>query len=244
MNPRNTTPGFSKRVKIRRNPFKRRNNRPVSLRRLRVSRLRSQGSARAQGRRHRRMPQGQGQLAGLVAFVRAVHDRRRVVALLARPVQRPAPFRGVVGLSRRGRESDGGPGIRGSHMNLGGPAAARAPDRLGAVFFSAPVPSGRASATALSIGAAPGSVRAIRSRCSCSKTRSRTPFPGQRFIRMWMARQLPNRLGSPRRSRPCPATCGMALSACGSGARTLPRRAGRRGAMRSRWASVSSIRKL
>ncbi len=71
-----------------------------------------------------------------------VHDRRGVVVASPEPVQQPAPLGRVVRLSGREREGDGRAGIRGNHMKLGGPAAARLPDRLGSVFFSAPVPSG------------------------------------------------------------------------------------------------------
>ena len=45
--------------------------------------------------------------------------------LLTKAIQQLAPFRSVVGLSRRERERDGGSSIRGDHMNPGGPAAAR-----------------------------------------------------------------------------------------------------------------------
>ena len=57
-------------------------------------------------------------------------------------VEKLAPFRRVVRLSGREREGQGRPGIRGNHMKLGGPASTGSADRLGAVFFSAPVPSG------------------------------------------------------------------------------------------------------
>ena len=46
MNPRNTTSSVSKREKTQRNPFNRRNNRSISLRRVYISRSYSQGSTR------------------------------------------------------------------------------------------------------------------------------------------------------------------------------------------------------
>ena len=233
MNPRNTTPGFPKRVKIRRNPLKRRNNRPVSLRRLRVSRLRSQGSVRAR----------KGGATGACPKARAnwripLPSRARSMTGDGPSSRLPSRFSGLRPSGGRGPV----PARARTRWRLGHPRQPREswrPSRrasarpVGGRSFSAPVPSGRALATAPSIGAASGLVRATRSRCNCSKTRSRAPFPGQRFIRMWMVRQLPNRLGSPRRFQPCSATCGMALSACGFGARTLPRCTGRCGAMRS-----------
>ena len=107
MNPRNTTSSFSKREKMRRNPFSRRNNRSISLRRLYISRSYSQGSTRVRnGGTTGSNPSGQCQLPGLVALVRAVHDERGAIVLLTEPIQQLTPFRGIVGLSRRERECD------------------------------------------------------------------------------------------------------------------------------------------
>ena len=104
--------------------------------------------------------------------------------LLTHSIQQLTSFRGVVGLSRREREGDGRSSIRGNHMNLGGPTAARLADGLGTVFFSAPVPSGWTLTLVLSIDTASSLMRTICSRCNCSKTPSRTPFFDQRFIRV------------------------------------------------------------
>ena len=102
MNPRNTTSSFSKHEKIRRNPFNRRNSRSISLRRLYISRLYSQGSIRVRnGGTKGSYPSGQGQLPGLVALVRAVHDVRETALLLTKPVQELTPFRAIMGLSWR-----------------------------------------------------------------------------------------------------------------------------------------------
>ena len=46
MNPRKSVSSFSKREKMRRNPFNRRNNRSISFRLLYISRSYSQGSTR------------------------------------------------------------------------------------------------------------------------------------------------------------------------------------------------------
>ena len=75
MNPRNTTSSFSKREKMRRNPFNRRNNRSISLRRLVHLAVVLPGfDPRSQRRHHWLIPQRQCQLPGLVTLVRAVHD--------------------------------------------------------------------------------------------------------------------------------------------------------------------------
>ncbi len=104
--------------------------------------------------------------------------------LLAKAIQQLPSFWGVVGLSRGEREGDGRSSIRGNHMNLGGPASSGFADGLGAVFFSAPVPSGWTLTMVLSIDTASILMRTICSLWSCSKTWSSTPFFDQRFIRV------------------------------------------------------------
>src|SRR5512134_3689563 len=102
------------------------------------------------GRHDRVEAQVQGQLAGLVAFVGAVHDQVQAPIRTAQRGQQLAALGRVVRLARRQRERYGRPSICGNHMNLGGPAAAGLADRLRAVFFSAPVPSGCTLTTVLS----------------------------------------------------------------------------------------------
>src|ERR1700676_1328926 len=68
------------------------------------------------------------------------------------------------------REGYGRSSIRGNHMNLGGPSAARFSDGLGAVFFNAPVPSGGTFTMVESILTASILMRPICSRCKSSKT--------------------------------------------------------------------------
>ena len=84
----------------------------------------------------------QCKLPRLVPFVGAVHHKMNRPIGRAQVVQELTPRGRVVRLTRREREGDGGSSIRGNHMNLGGPSAARFADGLGSVFFSAPVPSG------------------------------------------------------------------------------------------------------
>jgi len=58
------------------------------------------------------------------------------------PIEQFSSLGAVTGLAGRQRERYGRSSIRGNQMNLGGPAASGLADGLGAVFFSAPVPSG------------------------------------------------------------------------------------------------------
>ena len=75
MNPRKSTSSFSKRVKIRRKPFKRRNRRSTSLRRVYVEWpvVRPGGESVLAGRHHGREPEGHREVAGLLALVGTVH---------------------------------------------------------------------------------------------------------------------------------------------------------------------------
>ena len=62
-------------------------------------------------------------------------------------------------------------------MNFAGPTPLGLADGL-------PVPLGWTLTTVLLIDKTSSLMRRIRSRCRCSKTRSRTPFFDQRFIRV------------------------------------------------------------
>ena len=94
------------------------------------------------GRDNRREAQIKGQLPRLVAFVGPIHDQMQVSVRCAQHSEQLASLGRVASLARRQRKRYGRSSIRGNHMNLGGPAAAGLADRLRAVFFSAPVPSG------------------------------------------------------------------------------------------------------
>src|SRR5512137_1318995 len=102
-------------------------------------------------RRHYRVEaQIERQLAGLVALVGAVHDQMQAPVRTAQRGQQLPALGRIVRLARRQRERYGRSSIRGNHMNLGGPAATGLADRLRAVFFGAPVPSGCTLTTVLS----------------------------------------------------------------------------------------------
>ena len=90
------------------------------------------------------------QLPRLVTLVRPVHDQMHAPIRAAQRSQQLAALGRVVRLARRQGKRYGRSSIRGNHMNLGGPAAAGLADRLRAVFFSAPVPSGCTLTTVLS----------------------------------------------------------------------------------------------
>ncbi len=94
------------------------------------------------GRHDRLEAELQHQLPGLVACIGAIHDHRQSLRPVGPGFEQPAPFDGIMSLSRRQAEGQGRPVIRGNQMNLGGPAAAGLADGLRAVFFKAPVPSG------------------------------------------------------------------------------------------------------
>ncbi len=98
-------------------------------------------NAIAFGRDHRDHIQREHKLPGFIAFISAIHDHRH-------PRKRPeiakqfAAFGRIMRIARREGEGYCGPSIRGNHMNLCGPSPAGFADRLGSVFFNAPVPSG------------------------------------------------------------------------------------------------------
>ena len=74
MNPRKITSSFSKREKMRRNPFNRRNSLSISLRLLYISPVvLPRMNPGAEGRNNGSEPQGQCKLAGLIALVCSVH---------------------------------------------------------------------------------------------------------------------------------------------------------------------------
>ena len=84
----------------------------------------------------------ESELAGLFAGVSAVHQQRQRLGQRAQAGQQIAPVRRIVSLAGRKRKGYRRSSIRGNQMNLGAPSAARFSDRLAAVFFTAPVPSG------------------------------------------------------------------------------------------------------
>ena len=92
----------------------------------------------------------EGQLASVVAFVGPVHQQMNRPGRRAKPAQKLAPFRRVVGVAGGKREGNRGSGIGCDQVNLGRPAAARLAYGLRAVFFRAPVPSGCTLTAALS----------------------------------------------------------------------------------------------
>ena len=94
------------------------------------------------GRHDRDESQVQRQLPGFVALVGAIHQQVNRPFWRAQLAQKRPALGPIVGLSGRKGERYGRSSIRGNHMNLGGPSAARLSDGLGTVFFNAPVPSG------------------------------------------------------------------------------------------------------
>ena len=94
------------------------------------------------GRDDRDKSEVQCQLAGFVALVGAVHEQVNRPCCRSQLGQQFSSFGRIVGLTRRKRELYSRSVIRGNQMNFGGPSATRFSDRLWAVFFNAPVPSG------------------------------------------------------------------------------------------------------
>ena len=136
MNPKKTTSSFSKREKMRRNPFIRRNNRSISFRLLYISRPYSHGSVRLLGGGTTGVnPRSNANWAGLIALICPVHEQEGSWTLRAETGQQLAAFRRVVGLTRRERKGYSSSSIRGNHMNLGGPAPAGPADGLRHPFF-------------------------------------------------------------------------------------------------------------
>src|SRR5271170_363446 len=141
--PRKSRSNLSKREKIRRKPFSLRKSRSISLRLRYMALSYCQGSRRLLlGGNDRDEAEIQRQLAGFVVFVGAVHDQMQRGRQRTDAAQQLASLDGVGGLAGREREGYGRSSIRGNHMNLGCPSAPGLSDRLGSVFFNAPVPSG------------------------------------------------------------------------------------------------------
>ena len=139
MKPRKMTSSFSKREKMRRNPFSRRNSRSTSLRRLSSSRSYAQGDKPGLARRpHRVEPQGPGKLAGLGPLIGPIHHPRQLRSLAAQATEQLAALRRIMGLARRQRDRHRRSSIRGNQMNLGVPPPAGLADGPGDHFFSRP----------------------------------------------------------------------------------------------------------
>ena len=94
------------------------------------------------GRHNRNPSELQGELAGLVVLVSAIHHEIERLGERAEAAEQLAARLGVGRLARRERKRYSRSSIRGNQMNLGGPSAAGFADGLWAVFFNAPVPSG------------------------------------------------------------------------------------------------------
>jgi len=94
------------------------------------------------GRHDRFVAQLSGQFPRFITFVGTIHEKLAARRSWAASPEQFAPVRCVSGLSWGKLEHQGAPSIRGNQMNLGGAASTGASDRLPAVFFSAPVPSG------------------------------------------------------------------------------------------------------
>src|SRR5271163_5147816 len=88
------------------------------------------------------MPQVEHQLPGLVALVGAIHQHANALRHRPQLGEQGASLGRIVRVARRQGEDYGRSSIRGNHMNLGVPSAARLADGLRSVFFNAPVPSG------------------------------------------------------------------------------------------------------
>jgi len=102
------------------------------------------------GRHDRCKSQVEGQLPGFIALVGSIHYQMHRAVLAAQLREQLATFGRIVRLAGREGESYCRSSIRGNHMNLGCPSASGLADGLGAVFFSAPVPSGCTLTTVLS----------------------------------------------------------------------------------------------
>ena len=184
MNPRKSTLSLSKREKMRRKPFNRRNSRSTSLRLLYNSLLYSHGSTLVEtgGTTGANPNSNASWRVSLPSYARSITmDRSFRCGPRRWSSLRPS---GASWACPGEREGHGRSSICGNHMNLGSPSAPRLSDRLWSVFFNAPVPSGCTLTMVLSIETALSLTRTICSRCRCSNTLSRTPFLAQRFIRV------------------------------------------------------------
>lgn len=94
------------------------------------------------GRHRRDETEVERQLSRIVAFVGPIHQQVDRPSGGAKTVQQRSSLGRVVGIAGRQREGYRGSRVRRDEMDFGGPASARLSDRLRAVFFNAPVPSG------------------------------------------------------------------------------------------------------
>src|SRR6516225_10002922 len=184
MKARNTTSSFSKREKIRRKPFKRRNRRSTWFRFFIKFAIVIPGFAPVRfGRHHRNHIQFQHQLPSFVALVGPVHHQRHFHRQRTEFQQQLPPHRSIVRFSRRQAENYCRSSVRGNQMNFGVPSSARLADGLRSVFFKAPVPSGCTFTEVESKLKASILSRRICSCCNLANTWSNTPFLAQRFMR-------------------------------------------------------------
>ena len=207
MNPRNITSSFSKREKMRRNPFRRRNRRSTSLRRLYISRSYSQGLRRVlfggtTGAKPRSSANWRVRSSSYARSITSagLPDGRPCLSGAFGPAARRAPDRGRA----RGRRPSGRPRQPDESWWSSRRGTCRWPE--GRFFFPRPRRPDVTFAMVPSSPIASTLARMIRSRCRCSNTRSSTPFLDQRFIRVYTVCHLPNRFGSPRYLHPCSAT--------------------------------------
>ena len=163
MKPRKSTSSFSKREKIRRKPFNRRNKRSTSLRLLYISMSYVHGETRVEdgGTTGVNPSANASWRVSLPSYARSI-----TIDKFSRcgPRQQLASFRRVVGLSGGEGEHQSRSSICGNHMNLGGPSSTGLADGLRSVFFNAPVPSGCTLTIVLSTETASILMRTICSR--------------------------------------------------------------------------------
>ncbi|TAA73794.1 MAG: hypothetical protein CDV28_16012, partial [Candidatus Electronema aureum] len=94
-------------------------------------------------RRHdRRKASFRDQFSRLISFIRLIHDHRAGFRGRSQFYQQPAAFRRISGLAGRKRENHRAFSRCGNHMQFCCPSATGFADRLRAIFFNAPVPSG------------------------------------------------------------------------------------------------------
>ena len=94
------------------------------------------------GRNNRDEPKIECELPGFISFVCPIHQQMQRPGSLTQIAEQLATLGRIVGLAGRQCKRYGRSSIRGNHMNLGGPSSTGFANGLGAVFFSAPVPSG------------------------------------------------------------------------------------------------------
>ncbi len=136
------------------------------------------------------------QSAGFIVLVCPAHDQECSGRWLRQSIQELSPVRGALHMVGRERQCNDRLGIRGNHMKSGVPAAPGLADGSRFFSFRVPSPSGWALMLVLSRPNASILIRMIRSRCSCSNTRSSTPCSDHRFIRMQIVCRFPKCFGS------------------------------------------------